>query len=58
MNTFDNESTDILMEPTIANNQIYFPVLFFNNKNVSKLCELLKSYDTAWFYGTPSQIYN
>ena len=57
VNTFDNESTDILMEPTIANNQIYFPVLFFNNKNVSKLCELLKSYDTAWFYGTPSQIY-
>lgn len=52
-----SNNTEILKEPVLVNNQIYFPTLYFNSENVSKLCELLQMYNKAWFYGTPSQIY-
>ena len=57
VNEFNNGNTDILKEPVLVNNQIYFPTLYFNSENINKLCELLRPYEKAWFYGTPSQIY-
>ena len=54
-----NESAnkEILKEPVLINGQIYFPVLYFNDGNIKKLCQLLQRYEKVWIYGTPSQVF-